>query len=157
VQFPTTRPTAATAGERVVTIDTGSARLLYRLTVAQAIVSLTGSVLTPLLLAIMVSAGMRRLRASTPPEAPIREAHSSESLHHALGASLVEQFPVAFEFGPTFDEERRQKEAESREHEAAMLRTIFEQNLHLREQLGGQAAGTDGDGPSGDREDMAAA
>jgi hypothetical protein len=157
VQLPTTRPTAAAAGEREARVDTGSARLLYRLTVAQAIVSLTGSVLTPLLLAIMVSAGMRRLRLSTTQEAPIRTAHSSESLHNAMGASAVAQFATAVELGPTYEEERREKEAESQGHEAAMLRTIFEQNLHLREQLGGVAAGTNGEGPSGDREDVAAA
>jgi hypothetical protein len=41
-----------------------------------------------------------------------------------------------FDIGPTYEEELRMKEEAMRQHEEAVMRQIFEDNLRLREELG---------------------
>ena len=47
----------------------------------------------------------------------------------------------AFDIGPTYAEEMRQKQEALRQQEEAVLRHIFELNLHMREQLGELSGG----------------
>jgi len=47
-----------------------------------------------------------------------------------------------FDIGPTYAEEMRQKQEALRQQEEAVLRHIFELNMHMREQLGELSGGT---------------
>jgi hypothetical protein len=58
-------------------------------------------------------------------------------------AGEVEEEPIGqpFELGPDYQEERRMREQEARQAEAAVLQWIFEDNLRLRGELAGAGVG----------------
>jgi hypothetical protein len=57
-------------------------------------------------------------------------------LEPAPEAVVWEDTASLFDLGPSYEEDMRQKEATAREQEQAVLRQLFEQNVHLREQIG---------------------
>jgi hypothetical protein len=63
----------------------------------------------------------------------------------AAGPATIEVTQIstaeAFDIGPTYAEEMRQKQEALRQQEEAVLRQIFELNLHMREQAGELSGG----------------
>jgi hypothetical protein len=62
------------------------------------------------------------------PSVPAVDAHSADG-------AAPDHAPQLFDIGPTFEEERLTKLQEAERREGAVLMELFQQNLHLREQM----------------------
>jgi hypothetical protein len=130
--------------------DSLPAGFFYRVALVQVIGNLAGSLVTSLLFGVAIVVALRRTRPhgrrsdptlltipSPPTEASVRE-EPEEPVRRAAPAP-TEVAGVS----PTYPEGRRPGEEEALRQEEAMLRQLFQQNLHLRRQLAElEAAGT---------------
>lgn len=76
------------------------------------------------------------LRVDAPPTAvPIASPLAPPEMSPNPETFAEESTAQPFDLGPSYQEERRLKEEAERQQEQAVLRTIFEDNLRLRQQL----------------------
>jgi hypothetical protein len=75
-------------------------------------------------------------RPEFPPRGEYGDANFQANL--AIGCKVLAESdrPTKLDLGPTYAEELRMREEAARQQEEAVLRQLFEQNLHLREQIG---------------------
>jgi hypothetical protein len=68
--------------------------------------------------------------------AEVRLPAGVEALTADANGPEVETTAQPFELGPTYEEERRQREEAERQREQAVMQHVYEDNVRLREQLG---------------------
>jgi hypothetical protein len=66
-----------------------------------------------------------------PAQPPAAATPAKEQAHPSEDAETGERF----ELGPTYEEEMRLREDQTRQHEEAVLRQLFEENVRLRDQM----------------------
>jgi hypothetical protein len=108
--------------------------------VLQVIGTVTASLMVSLAIVISVFVLLRRLRDQLPalvrvdslsPPPPVEQA----AMPVAPEVIIEETTAQPFDLGPTYEEERLLKEEAERQQEQAVLRSVFEENLKLRQEL----------------------
>jgi hypothetical protein len=116
-------------------------KALYDIALLHVIGTVSAALLVSAAMVVSVVVLLRRLRGQMPAfvrvEAPSAAPSSPAQLEMPPApVSFVEESTAEpFDLGPTCEEERLLKEAAQRQQEQAVLRTIFEDNLKLRQQL----------------------
>jgi hypothetical protein len=104
--------------------------------VLQAISTVSASLMVSLAIVVGVFVLRRRLRELLPAlvrlNAPPLAQPELPPVPEFLAAEPAAQ---TFDLGLTYEEERRLQEEADRQHEQAVLQTIFEDNVRLRQQL----------------------
>lgn len=133
-----TLPAPPSATTRREVADGSTRNALYDIAVVQVIATVSASLMVSLAIILSVFVLLRRLRVELPAfvrvETPLPETTQVEPpLEREVGTDI----PLAetFDLGLTYEEERRLKEEADLQHEQAVLRTIFEDNIRLRQQL----------------------
>jgi hypothetical protein len=108
--------------------------------VLQLIGTVSASLMVSLAIVISVLVLLRRLREQLPAlvrvDAPPPMSQPVQSGPPAVPDFFVEETTAQpFDLGPTYEEERLLKEEAERQQEQAVLRSVFEDNLKLHQQL----------------------
>jgi hypothetical protein len=119
-------------------------KALHDIIVLQVIGTVSASLVVSLAVIISVFMLLRRSREQVPALVQVHAPPSPPPAQSEMPPApvLVEVEPTAqpFDLGQTYEEERRLKAEAEIQREQAVLRTIFEDNLRLRQQLIEQAA-----------------
>lgn len=119
-------------------------KALYDIALLQVIGTMSASLMVSLAIVVSVFVLRRRmreqlpalLRVDAPPTAvPIASPLAPPEMSPNPETFAEESTAQPFDLGPSYQEERRLKEEAERQQEQAVLRTIFEDNLRLRQQL----------------------
>jgi hypothetical protein len=132
-------PAPLSATESREGLDWSARNALYDIAVLQVIATVSASLMVSLAIILSVFVLLRRLRAQLPAfvrvDAPLPAPPPQAEPPLAREAVADEPAAETFDLGLTYEEERRLKEEADRQHEQAVLRTIFEDNIRLRQQL----------------------
>jgi hypothetical protein len=121
-------------------LDGPDRKALYDIAVLQVIGTVSASLMVSLAMVVSVFVLLRRLRAqlptlvrvdAPPPTPPLVQPETPP----APDSFVEESTAQPFDLGLTYQEERRLKEEVEQRQEQAVMRTIFEDNLRLRQQL----------------------
>lgn len=122
------------------TQDRSDRDALYNMAVLQVIATVAASLIVSVAIVVSVFVVLRRLGQEMP--ALVRVPAPALAQSEPPPMPLLVPPPIAeestaetFDLGLTYEEERRLQEEAERQQEQAVLRTIFEDNLKLRQQL----------------------
>jgi len=118
-------------------------KALYNIVVLQVVGTISASLMVSLAIVISVFVLLRRLRDQLPilveraaTVTAVAQTPLVQDETPAMPDFFVEETTAQpFDLGPTFEEERLLKEEAERQKEQAVLRSVFEDNLKLRQQL----------------------